>query len=273
MTHDTAAAGPAGDGDQPVIAETRGAIAHIIFNRPDRLNALDLATALGFRSAVAAAVDDRDVRVIVIRAEGRAFVAGGDLVYLHEAQDKPAAAHELIEPMHGALLALAQAPQLVVGSLKGAVAGGGMSLALGGLDLAIAADDTVFNMAYAAIGASPDCGGTWALPRLVGLRRALAMTLLCESVDAGQALALGLVNKVVAREALDAETDALAARLARIAPAAAAHTKALLRASLEHGYAEQLDRERDSFAACAATADFAGLVSAFLSRRGSASRG
>lgn len=266
MTDNEVPARSAGDDSAAVLYETHDSAAWITFNRPAQLNALDLATAHGFREAVDRALHDDDVRVVVVRAAGRSFIAGGDLAYLNGAADKPGAALSLIEPIHAALGDLARTPKIVVGSLKGAVAGGGMSLALN-LDLLIAADDTVFNLAYARIGASPDCGGSWALPRLVGLRRALAIALLSDNIDAQEALSLGLVNKVVPRDALDAETGALVARLARGAPIAQGHVKALLRASLDNNHDAQLAREAASFAACARTQDFADALAAFIDKR------
>lgn len=251
---------------EPVLVSSASGVAEIRFNRPDRLNALDVELAEGFAAAVARVTADPAVRVVVVSSEGRAFVAGGDLTHFHRAADKPAAAAELIGPIHAALKALAGSPQIVIGSLKGAVAGGGMSLALG-FDLAIAADDATFNLAYARVAASPDCGGSWALPRLVGFRRALEIALLSETIDAAGALRLGLVNRVVPRAELEAETGKLAARLAAGPAVSHGNIKALMRGSLERDYAAQLDAEARAFGECAATADFAEAVDAFLGKR------
>ena len=241
-------------------------VAEIRFNRPARLNALDVEVAEGFEAAAGQAVADPAVRVIVVSAEGRAFVAGGDLTHFQRAADRRAAAAGLIGPMHRALARLAESSAITIASLKGAVAGAGMSIALN-LDLAVAAEDTVFNLAYARIGASPDCGASFALPRLVGLRRALEIALLSDNIDASQALALGLVNRVVPPEKLEAETATLAGRLAGGAPAAQGAIKALMRRSLERDLPAQLDAEAAAFADCASTEDFAGAVAAFLEKR------
>jgi 2-(1,2-epoxy-1,2-dihydrophenyl)acetyl-CoA isomerase len=251
---------------EPVLVSSRDGVAEIRFNRPDRLNALDVELARGFAAAVASVSADPAVRVIVVSSEGRAFVAGGDLAHFRRAPDKTAAAAELIDPIHGALKTLAAAPQIVIGSLKGPVAGGGMSLALG-LDLLVAADDATFNLAYARVAASPDCGGSWALPRLVGFRRALEIALLSETIDATEALRLGLVNRVVPRAALEDETARLAARLAAGPAVSQATTKALMRRSLDRTHGEQLDAEARGFGECAATADFTEAVDAFFEKR------
>lgn len=249
-----------------VLYEASEGVAEIRFNRPERLNVLDRETAQGFRDAVDRALGDDTIRVIVVAAEGRAFVAGGDLAYFRAAEDKRAAAFDLIDPVHAALKRLARSPKISVASLKGAVAGGGMSIALN-LDLAIAADNCRFNLAYAAIGASPDCGGSWALPRLVGLRKAMEIALLGDTLGADDALRLSLVNRVVPADSLAAETEALARRLAQGAPIAAGQTKSLLRASFDQTFEAQLDAEAESFARCALTQDFSGAVEAFLEKR------
>ena len=248
-----------------IIVAIADGVAELRFNRPDRLNVLDVELAKAFDAAVARAIADAGVRVIIISSEGRAFVADGDLAHFRRAEDKAAAA-QLIDPIHGALKQLAAAPQIVIGSLKGAVAGGGMSLALG-LDLLVAADDVTFNFAYARVAASPDCGGSWALPRLVGYRRALEIALLSETINASDALQLGLVNRVVPRAELEQETARLAARLASQSAMSSAKIKALMRLSLDRTHAEQLDAEAAGFAACASTADFAEAVEAFFEKR------
>lgn len=251
---------------QSVLYRRTEGIAEIRFNRPERLNALDPAMAAGFAAAVDRALAEDDVRVILFSAEGRAFVAGGDLGYFHRSDDRAAAAGELIGPMHGALKKLASSPKITLASLKGPVAGAGMSIALG-LDLAVAADNTTFNLAYGRIGASPDCGGSWALPRLVGTRKALEIALLSDTMNAAEAYRLGLVNRVVPIADLEAESAGLARRLADGAPIANGKTKALLRTSLDRTFAEQLDLEAESFSACSQTADFGEALAAFVEKR------
>lgn len=250
----------------PIVVSLSDGVAELRFNRPERLNALDVELAESFAVAVARVTADLSVRVIVVSSEGRAFMAGGDLAHFRRAADKSAAAAQLIEPVHAALKTLAKAPQIVIGSLKGAVAGGGMSLALG-LDLLVAADDATFNFAYARVAASPDCGGSWALPRLVGFRRALEIALLSETIDASEALRLGLVNRVVPRAVLEEETARLAARLAAGPAVSQANIKSLMRLSLDRDHGAQLDAEASSFCECAQTADFAEAIDAFFEKR------
>ena len=134
-------------------------------------------------------------------------------------------------------------------------------------DLAIAAEDTVFTSGYIHLGTSPDGGMTATLPHIVGIKRAAELMLLGDRVDAQRALALGLVNRVVPAGALDAEAATLAARLAAGPTHAYGRTKGLLQATVGDAFDAQLRRETESFAACAATEDFAEGVRAFLEKR------
>ena len=134
-------------------------------------------------------------------------------------------------------------------------------------DFAIAAEGTRFTLAYSKIGASPDGGATYFLPRLLGYRKALEIMLLADAFDAKAALALGLINRVTAPEALLAETERLAQRLAQGPTAAYAETKRLAQNGYDRTLVAQLDAEIEAFARCAGTADFAEGVSAFVQKR------
>jgi len=249
----------------PAVLFTRDAnVARLTFNRPDVLNAIDIETARMFRDACHAIASDPDVRVVVMQGAGRGFVAGGDLKVFEAGPADIAAS--LIDPMHEGLALLTAADAPVVARLHGAVAGAGMSLALG-CDLAIAAEGTRFNMAYLRVGASCDVGASWHLPRIVGLRRAMEIALLNPVLDAEEAHRIGLVNRVVPADALDATVDMIVAQLVAGPPVATGLMKRLLRQSAEHDLAQQLASERDSFDICAATADFSEALVAFTERR------
>lgn len=250
-----------------VLYSVSDGVASIRFNRPNRLNAIDVELAEAFENAVDRAIGDPEARVVLIAGEGRAFVAGGDLAYFHAAGGAAAeASYRLIGPMHGAIQALSESRLISVSALQGAVAGGGMSIALS-TDLAVAASDAIFNMAYVNVAASPDCSGSWHLVRLVGLRRAMQIALLSESIQASEALALGLVNQVVSPETLQEVAETLAHRLARGPSEALARTKALLRNAGTTVLADHLKAEAECFAASAATPDFREALSAFFEKR------
>jgi len=250
----------------PIILTNSDGIAEIRLNRPERRNVFSVEMVDALVEAVNEVISREETRVLVFSAEGPSFGAGGDLAFFHEAEDKPAAAERLIHPLHAKLKQLDSGPFVTIGSIKGAVAGGTLSLALG-LDMVIAAEDTIFNFAYPRVGVPADCGGSWALPRLVGYRKALEIALLCQSIPADEALKLGLVNRVVASDALEAETASLARRLAAGAPVAHKHLKALMRQSLENSYADQLDAEAAAFVGCAGTRDFGEALEAFFGKR------
>lgn len=193
-------------------------------------------------------------------------MAGGDLSYFHRAPNAALAARRVLKPMHEAVQMLAELPCPVIASVHGPVAGGGMSLAMGA-DLCIAAAATTFNLAYARIGNSLDCSASWTLPRLVGLRKAMEIALLSDTIGANEAHRLGLVNFLAPDETLDEQTRALAVRVAHLPPLAAAAIKRQLNASFHRSLQEQLDDELDSFVRNAGTADFKEGVAAFLLKR------
>ena len=253
--------------DATILFNVEDKIANIRFNRPPALNALDRTMAEGLLTICKNIKASQDIRVVVISGEGRAFMAGGDLDYFKADLAAAAqAAPTVIDPLHEALSILTNLPQLVIASVHGAVAGAGVSLALA-CDLSIAAEGTRFNLAYSKIGASPDGSASWSLPRMVGLHKALELTLLAETFDAAEAQRLGMISRVVPAEALAAETEALAQRLAMGPAIAFAKTKQLMRASFARTMEDQMLAERESFIACAQSADFVEGVSAFFDKR------
>ncbi len=243
----------------------------ITFNRPKVLNALDPAMAGALREAMECVEHDPAVRCVVVRGAGDHFMAGGDINYFHRSLDafkqhSDQALSGIFDNIHATVRSIRRMPKPVVASVGGAVAGFGFSLMLA-CDLAIAADDSKFNIAYCRIGACPDGGCSFILTRIVGLKRAMELALLSDSFDAEHALSLGLVNRVVPVSALEEQTGKLAQRLVAGPALAYAHTKALINASLQSGFEDQLEQERVSFQKCAASAEFAEGVSAFLDKR------
>ncbi|RJL20212.1 enoyl-CoA hydratase/isomerase family protein [Paracoccus siganidrum] len=250
---------------EPLRLHLDAAVGRIVFDRPQALNAIDQATARAFEAAVVQALD-AGVRVLTLSGNGRAFMAGGDLAAFRRVEDRAAEAEAIIAPMNRALARLAESDALTVALLHGPVAGAGLSLALAA-DLALAAESAVLSFAYLKIGAPADCGISWNLPRIVGLRRAAWIAFEGSTVPAGQALDWGLVNRVVPDVALQDEGAGLAARLAGLAPGAAAALKHLLRDSFGRDYATTLKAEKQAFKTCAASADFAEALSAFFDKR------
>lgn len=250
--------------DSPVLLRREGAIAWLVLNRPGSHNALNVAAAQALHACCSELSGDPGVRAVIIKGEGKSFGVGGDLASMRD--DAPATAMALIEPLHASIRMLAALDAPVVASLRGNVAGGSMSLAMA-CDLAIAADDARFNLAYINVAASCDLSGSWHLPRLVGLRNAMAIALLGDSLDAQEALRLGLVNRIVPAAELDAATEALANRLAAGPTLAYGRMKRLMRQSFDNDLPTQLDAERDNFRASASTEDFREALEAFFSKR------
>ena len=241
-----------------------GAVAFVEIRRPERHNALDVETAEALLEKCLEISRHGGVRAVVVSGQGASFGVGGDLGELQKGG--AATARRIIEPLHQAAALLAEADAPVIAKLRGIVAGGSMSLALG-CDLAIASDGARFNFAYTNIGATADVGGSWHLPRIVGLRRAMQIALLNDPIDAHQALALGLVNKVVPDEDLDADVAALASTLASGPTQAFGRMKRLLRQSGNHGFRDHLALELEAFVDSAGTSDFAEAVDARLGKR------
>jgi 2-(1,2-epoxy-1,2-dihydrophenyl)acetyl-CoA isomerase len=241
-----------------------GAVAHIRFNRPKALNAINCAMADSFLRACTDIANDPAVRCVLVTGEGRAFMAGGDLAEMRT--DPETAAAALISGMHGGIGLLTRLKAPVVAAVHGAVAGGGLGLVLN-CDFVIAAEGTRFSVAYPLIGASCDCSTSWSLPRLLGLRKAIELVLLGETFDAAEALQMNLVNRVFPASQLPIEATALVQRLVNGPTLALGMLKQLLRASLQNDIDTQLDAEAKGFLACAATSDFREGVEAFLDKR------
>jgi 2-(1,2-epoxy-1,2-dihydrophenyl)acetyl-CoA isomerase len=259
--------------DKPVILDREGAIARIRFNRADVLNALNTESAEALLEACQRVEADPENWVVVISGVGRAFMAGGDVVeFGGELVERTSHIDGLISKLHQSIEILTKLRSPVVASVHGAVAGAGVSITLAA-DLAICADDTVFNLAYAKLGASPDGSSSCSLPRVVGVRKAIEIAMLSENIQADEALKLSMVNRVVPAGDLQKETDALVRRLASGPTFAYGKIKHLMRTSHERTLHDQLDEERRSFLGCNETIDFGSGVSAFLRKERASFRG
>ncbi len=254
-----------------VLLDSENGVATLTLNRPEALNALNMDMNDVLVERAHEVERDAWVRCVVIRGAGDNFMAGGDLKMFHdtlelEPAERRARAEAFVHRMHPVVISIRRMPKPVIASVRGAAAGFGVSL-MAACDLAIAADDAFFTMAYCLIGTSPDGSSTYTLPRLVGMKRAMELALLGDRFDAATAQSLGLVNRVVPAAELEAETAKLAARLAAGPTLAYANTKALLNRSLQSTYEEQLQAELEAFGECSATADFKEGIQAFVAKR------
>lgn len=242
-------------------------VATITLNRPEVLNALNVALAEALREVVLPLAGDPRVRCVLLQGRGRAFMAGGDLTgFAADFDTADTVIDALLDALHPVVETLRSLDAPVIAAVQGAVAGAGLSL-MAACDLVIAAQGTRFLLAYDRIGAAPDCGGTYFLPRLLGSRRAAALMFLSEQLDADAARDAGLVNQVVAADRLDAEATALAQKIARGPTQAFGNYKRLAQSTFGNTLHDQLEAERASFKSATKTHDFREGVSAFLAKR------
>jgi 2-(1,2-epoxy-1,2-dihydrophenyl)acetyl-CoA isomerase len=254
-----------------VLTEIKDGVGIITLNRPEVLNALSAEMTEGLIAASAAFERDAAVRCVLIRGAGTHFMAGGDIRGFHKSLTENREAHlagfEMrVVKAHQLIYQLRRMPKPVLVSVQGAAAGFGLSLILAA-DLAIASDDAFFTLAYRHIGLSADGGATYFLPRVVGERRALEIALLGDRFTAQKAQDVGILNWVVPRAELEAETSKLVRRLADGPTFALGKAKQLLRSSLDNSWDEHSHREAEYLAACAATEDHFEGLNAFLEKR------
>jgi 2-(1,2-epoxy-1,2-dihydrophenyl)acetyl-CoA isomerase len=254
-----------------VLIDRAGGIVTLTLNRPQARNALSDEMVRALDEAFTAGERDASVRVYVVRGAGEHFMAGGDVKKFYANRSKPAAERRAdtergVHQLHLLVYKMRRAPQPIVASVRGGVAGFGMSLMMA-CDLALAADDAFFTLAYCKIGLSPDGSSTWSLPRIVGTRKAMELALLGERFSAEEALRLGLVNRVVPAASLAEETTKLASHLASGPARAYAHTKRLIDASLGNSLETQLQMEGVAVADCMASDDLVEGATAFVEKR------
>ncbi|MGJ4887422.1 enoyl-CoA hydratase/isomerase family protein [Bradyrhizobium sp. HKCCYLRH3099] len=253
---------------EPARLSIDGPIATITLDRPAAFNAINLAIAKRLERLAAQVEADPSIRVLVIKGEGRAFCAGGDLQTIGaaaEADTITPVVSELLHHYHAFIASLRRMPKIVLASVHGSAAGAGMSLAFAA-DLCIAAEEARFTPAYAKLGVSPDGGGTVGVVATAGVRRALQIFLAEDSFTAAQAYEWGLVAKVVPVSELTAATDALAQRLAQNTAAGIAATKALIHRAPTSSVEDQLAAERDAIVNCMHTDEFRAAVKRFTSK-------
>ena len=254
-----------------VLAEIRDGIGWLTLNRPEQLNALSMEMRDLLIEHSAQFEKDPAVRCVVIRGAGTHFMAGGDIRGFHKSLTTEKEAHlagfEMrVVKAHQAIYQIRRMAKPVIASVQGAAAGFGLSLILN-CDLAIAADDAFFTLAYRHIGLSADGGATYFLPRIVGERKALEIALLGERFGAQEAKDQNILNWIVPKDELADETDKLARKLADGPTFALGIAKKLIRTSLDNSWDEHSHREAEGLAACAATEDHFEGLNAFLDKR------
>ena len=258
------------DTQDPVCIDFHGEVATIALNRADALNALDYPAAEALHRAIETVAAAPGVRALVLRGEGRSFCGGGDVAAMHAHRSElPAFIARMIDSFHASVMALNRIAVPVIASVHGAVAGGGISLALA-CDMVLAARGTRFVTAYAQLGAPADGGLSFRLTQRLGAARAFDLLTLRSTMDAEEALALGLISRIVDAERADAQAQRYARELAALPAQSVRELKELTAVQSREGLQAQLAREKAAFLRCAASADFAARVAAFAERGGHA---
>ena len=249
-----------------IIFSQAGCIGTLTFNRPEVYNAMNVELILALRDVTTEIAASKTLRALILKGAGKAFLAGGDVGLFYKQRDKMDSVKAMGDALHAGIKNIRNMPFPVIAQIQGACAGAGLSVAMAA-DFAIAAEGAQFNTAYTKIGLSPDGGSTFFLPRYVGMKRAIELTMLADMFDAKAAADMGIINRVGPVENLEQEVAALAERLSNGATQAFARAKKLINQSFVTPIDKQLDDEIAYFAECAVTDDFKEGVSAFVEKR------
>lgn len=252
----------------PISSEVHEGILQITLNRPSVLNAIDLDMVTQLRQMLVEAKTDEAIRAIVITGNGRAFCAGGDLKFaVHANPDYPGDSFlALTAILHGCIEEIRMMSKPVISAINGVAAGAGLFLALA-CDLRVMANSAYLKQSNTSYGLSLPAGGTFTLPRLVGMGRALEIVMLDERISATKALEIGLVNRMVPSDCLLPEARSLALRVAQMPIQTLGRVKHLMNDSFYSTLTEQLAAERQAIAMSANSPEGREGLSAFIQKR------
>jgi 2-(1,2-epoxy-1,2-dihydrophenyl)acetyl-CoA isomerase len=251
--------------DRAVLFTVHENVGHVELNRPEVYNALDVGLARGLESALQEADRDDQVRAVVLSGRGKAFCAGGDIKAMAVSAEPAAMVKDLVEASHRVVRTLVGLRKPVVAAVHGSAAGAGLGYACAA-DLVVAGSSARFLSAFIAIGLTPDSSTSWFLPQIVGLRRALELTMLNRVLTAREAMEWGLVSSVHADEDVRAAGLDLAAKLAAAPSLAMSGTRRLVREASNRRLDQHLDLEAASIVSMAATPEARRLLSALAAR-------
>ncbi len=258
----------ADDDGKQVQVERLGRVGRITFDRPERLNALRPETMAQFGEALADLEGDDEIRALIVSGRGEAFSAGGDMDFVAELTEMPPAEIKdtIYTHFQGAVKRLKLCPKPTVAAVHGPAVGAGCEIAIA-CDFRLVTPEAMFYQSWRDLGIIPPLGGMFLLPRLVGLAKATEMILLGEKVGGEEAARIGLANKVVPRDELEAESLAFAERLAEGPPLAYAVAKEGLRRGMESTLAAEWEFNLYAQAMLFKTRDFGEAVQAFRDKR------
>ena len=254
---------------ETVTYEFTNTVALVTMNRPDALNALSLQLTLDLGAAFRQAIAD-NARAIILTGNGRAFCSGGDLREMQSMWEREGRIEAFLEDplgaLHDVIRLIRETPIPFVAAVNGVCAGAGVNFALA-CDIVIAAEDASFREAFVRIGLSPDCGGTFLLPRAVGDKIAAELFMTGDAVSAERAVQIGMINKVVPATQLGVEAAKFAAKLAVGPTGSIGRIKRMLNSSFSNDLTEQLSLEHDCQIASGKSDDFKEGVAAFFEKR------
>lgn len=251
--------------EKTVLLQQQDGILKLTLNRPDSLNALNQEMVAELRQALREAASDREVRVVLLSGSGRGFCAGGDLGYLESIAGTPRA-KEFIASVGELAEAIRRLPKPVLAQVHGVAAGAGFNLALA-CDLIVSSRTAKFAQSFAKVGLIPDCGGTYLLPRLLGMHRAKELMFTGDVVSAETLQSWGLLNHLTEPEELEEEAVFWAKRLALAPPLAIEKMKQALHEAEKSDFAQAVAREAELQAQCLETQDHSEGVAAFREKR------
>jgi len=254
---------------ETVLYSLENSVATIQMNRPEALNALSLQLATELAAAVKQAISD-NARAAILTGSGRAFCSGGDLREMKAMGESEGSMEAFLDAplkaLHEVIVLIREAPLPFIAAVNGACAGAGTNFALA-CDLVLAADDASFNEAFVRIGLSPDCGGTFFLPRAVGEKLAAEMLMTGYAVSPQRAVEIGMINRVYPAAELTGEARSLAKKLAAGPTASIARVKRMLNATFSNDLVTQLQLEADCQMESGQSPDFKEGVAAFFEKR------
>jgi len=254
---------------ETVLYSLAGDVATIQMNRPEALNALSLQLGKDLATAIRQAISD-NARAVILTGSGRAFCSGGDLREMRAMGESEGSIEAFLDAplkaLHEVIVLIRETPIPFIAAVNGVCAGAGTNFALA-CDLVHAADDASFNEAFVRIGLSPDCGGTFFLPRAIGEKLAAEMLMTGMTVSAQRAAEIGMINRVVPAGDLMSEANKLAANLAAGPTASLGRVKRMLNATFSNDLAAQLKLEADCQVESGQSPDFKEGVGAFFEKR------
>jgi 2-(1,2-epoxy-1,2-dihydrophenyl)acetyl-CoA isomerase len=248
-----------------VLLHKENGVGYITLNRPDKYNSYNREMALTLQRYLDDCEADNDVRCLYITGAGKGFCSGQDLA--EATSPSPEDFEKMVtEHYNATILRLRAIEKPVVAAVNGVAAGAGANIALA-CDIVVAAESASFIQAFSKIGLIPDSGGTWFLPRLVGLQRALALAITGDKVTAAEAVTMGMIYKCLPDDVFEAESKKLAIGIAQMPTKGIGLTKILMNQSFSNDLKQQLELEKEHQVMAGGTADFREGVMAFLEKR------